>query len=140
MKKIIPYVLVFVISFLIAIFAIKQGAKHANKKAQEFISNYTVNTNELSDGLYKGKFKYLLFTMAEIEFTIKNGLATDIQLRKLFQTPGSLYKNEIEHRFNEDQTIELDAISGATRTSNFAKAAIKNAIIIKRKSNPQNQP
>ena len=46
----------------------------------------------------------------------------------MFHSPGNPCKEEIENQIKQTQRLEVNAITGATRTSNFAKAAIKAAI------------
>lgn len=128
LKKILLYLILFILSFTFTLIAISQGIKNANKKAHNYIANFSVKTSNLPDGTYHGKYKYVFFTLAQIEFKIEHGLAKTVQIKKLYQTPGSLYKSEIEKKLSDSKTIELDAVSGATRTSNFTKAAIKNAV------------
>lgn len=117
------------ISFLVAPVAFKGVIKKANEHAKEYIQHFNPVTSDLPDGLYMGKFKLLkIFTLSNIEFKINNGFVEDVVIKKLFHSPGSPYKEEIEYQIKKTKKLEVNAISGATRTSNFAKAAIKNAI------------
>jgi len=52
----------------------------------------------------------------------------EISFKRILHSPGKNYEIDIEKKILDNQDLELDAITGATRTSNFAKAAIKNAI------------
>jgi len=128
-KKIIPYILVFLFSFLITPILVTSFIKYLNKKANEFILNFRPNTKQLEDGKYQGKFKVFRFiSMSEVEFEITNGRVKYIEFKKMYHSPGSPYKENIETQIRQTQVLEVDAISGATRSSNFAKAAIKRAI------------
>jgi uncharacterized protein with FMN-binding domain len=128
-KKLIPYVIIFLISFFGTPILITQFVKIANKNAQLYIQDFTPSTSSLPDGNYIGKYKaYKLFTMSKVEFTVQNGIIIDVSIDKLLHTPGSAYKDDIEKKIRQNKALEIDAVTGATRTSNFAKAAIKNAI------------
>jgi uncharacterized protein with FMN-binding domain len=128
-KKLIPYIIIFLTSFLGTPILITQFVKIANENAQLYIQNFTPTTSSLPDGNYKGKYKaFKLFTMSKVEFKVQNGIIIDISIDKLFHTPGSAYKNDIEKKIKQNKILEIDAVTGATRTSNFARAAIKNAI------------
>lgn len=128
-KKLIPYIVVFLVSFFITPFAITGFVKKANKDAKEYIEHFNPVTSDLSNGTYQGKFKvFRIFTVSKVEFTIKNGLVNNIDFKKMLHSPGSPYKEEIENQIKQSRKLEIDAITGATRTSNFAEAAIKTAI------------
>ncbi len=128
-KKYIRYLIIFIASFILAPIAFKGLIKKANENAQMYTQHFNPVTSKLSDGIYVGKFKMLkIFTLSNIEFEIKNGVVKQLTIKKLFHSPGSPYKEEIENQINKTKKLEVNAISGATRTSNFAKAAIKSAI------------
>ena len=128
-KKAIPYIIVFLASFLLTPVAFNGVIKKANKNAKEYIEQFDPVTSELPNGIYLGKFKVLkIFTLSKIEFEIENGIVKNVSLKKLFHSPGNPYKEEIEYQIKQTKRLEVNAISGATRTSNFAKAAIKAAI------------
>lgn len=128
-KKLIPYILVFLASFLLTPIAITSFVKKANEEAKLYVEKFNPSTLQLPNGKYQGKFKaFKIFTMSKVEFAIKNGKVQDIKFKRMFHTPGSPYKEDIENKITQSQKLEVDAITGATRTSNFAKAAIKSAL------------
>ncbi len=128
-KKVIPYLLVFLASFLITPYIITSFIKKAHNKAQEYSQNFSPNTAKLKDGTYNGCFRYFIFTFSKVEFEVKDGKIKNIAFKKMFHSPGSPYKKDIEAQIKRTKLLEVNAISGATRTSNFAKAALKNAIV-----------
>lgn len=132
-KNLIPYVLVFIASFLITPIAITSFVKKANENAKEYVHNFTPFTSNLVNGIYEGKYKaFGIITMSKVQFEIEDGLVKNINFIKMFHSPGSIYKENIETQIKQTQKLEVDAITGATRTSNFAKAAIKSAIVNKK--------
>lgn len=126
-RKILPYVFVFISSFIITPFAITSFVKYAHIKAQEYTEDFNPATSKLKDGIYKGHFRFFLITFSKVEFEIETGKVKSIDFKKMFHSPGSLYKKDIEFQIKRRKLLEVDAITGATRTSNFAKAAIKDA-------------
>ncbi|MBI9054121.1 MAG: FMN-binding protein [Bacteroidales bacterium] len=130
-KNVIPYILIFSASFILTPILFTSLIKKANDNSKEYLSNFNPVTSNLVDGVYKGKYKaFRIITLSKVEFEIENGQVKTFNLLKLFRSPGSIYKDEFEIRIQNSKRLEIDAISGATRTSNFAKAAIKSAIDI----------
>lgn len=128
-KKLIPYILVFLIAFFAAPLIGKWFIQKANDEAEKYIEDFHPNTYGLQDGSYQGKFKiFNLITLSHVEFSIKENKIKKMRFKKMFHTPGYLSKDDITSKIKNNNQLELDAITGATRTSNFAKAAIKNAI------------
>jgi len=128
-KNIIPYILVFFASFILTPLVFTSLIKKANKDSKVFLADFSPITQDLQDGKYKGKYKaFKFFTLSKVEFVIEDGKVEKFTLNKLFRSPGSQYKEDIENRIRQSKRLEIDAISGATRTSNFANAAIKSSI------------
>ncbi|MCK5171705.1 MAG: FMN-binding protein [Bacteroidales bacterium] len=128
-KVIIPYILVFIASFLITPIIITNIIKSANENARQYVESFNPASSNLSNGTYKGKFKaFKILTLSKVEFVIEDGLVKSIDFIRMFHSPGNPCKEEIENQIKQTQRLEVDAITGATRTSNFAKAAIKAAI------------
>ncbi|MDY6800504.1 MAG: FMN-binding protein [Bacteroidota bacterium] len=129
MKKILPYILVFFLAFFATPVIGNWIIKKAYEEAKNLTGNFHPNTAQLPDGYYQGKFKALkLITLSHVEFTIKNKKIESLKFKRMFYMPGYLSKKDIEENLKNTQNLALDAITGATRTSNFAKAAIKDAI------------
>jgi len=128
-KKLIPYILVFLASFLVTPVVVTWFIKKANEDANQYIERFEPVTSRLPNGVYKGKFKaFKIITMSKVEFEIENGLLKNIDFIRITHFPGNAYKEDIENQIRNTGQLEVNAISGATRTSNFAKAAIKNAV------------
>ena len=128
-KTLIPYILVFIASFLITPIIVTNIIKSANENARQYVENFNPETFKLPNGTYQGKFKaFKILTLSKVEFVIENGLVKSIDFIRMFHSPGNPCKEEIENQIKQTQRLEVNAITGATRTSNFAKAAIKAAI------------
>lgn len=99
-----------------------QKYKHAIKK----IEIGTVDLSKISDGKYTGGFDALLIS-AKVEVTVSNKKIKNIVLLN--------HKNErgkpaevITDRVVEAQSLQVDAISGATNSSKVILKAIENAL------------
>ncbi|MDK2978832.1 MAG: hypothetical protein PWP52_1546 [Bacteroidales bacterium] len=129
MKKILPYILVFSLAFFATPVIGNLVIKKANDQANTLAKNFYLNTSNLADGFYQGKFKiFKLITLSHVEFTIKNHTVENLEFKRMFYMPGYLSKKDIEENLKNAQNLALDALTGATRPSNFAKAAIIDAI------------
>jgi len=128
-KNLTPYIFAFLASFFICLFALNSFIKKANNNAEQYIGQFQASTSQLPNGIYQGEFKvFKIFTFSKVEFKIENGEVSKIHFKRMYHSPGIPYKEEIEDQIKASKRLEVDAITGATRTGNFAKAAIKSAI------------
>jgi len=127
-KHVISYILIFAVSFGGTYLLINGFVKYSNHKAEEYIRNFNPSQVTIQDGEYQGKFKVFAITVSSVKLTISEGKVSGIEFRRMMQSPGTSYKQDIEQSYLNNKNLDLDAITGATRTSNFAKAAIKNAL------------
>lgn len=101
----------------------------AGKKAQNHIGNFVPNQSTLTDGNYQGEFSYLGgYFSAKVKFEIKNGKLWLIKFEKLFGTTFTGSSQKVYFAIYKNKNLNFDTVTGATVTSNLAKAAIKNAI------------
>jgi uncharacterized protein with FMN-binding domain len=102
---------------------------NAGKAAREYVGDFEVNTIQLQDARYHGVYEIWGFrTAAELEFTIKDGELDSFSFTTILNTPGHGAREEIIRRINKTNDLNFDAVTGATHTTYFARAAIKNAI------------
>jgi len=102
---------------------------YADNKAKDYIEDFNVSSLHVPDGEYSGNFKIFgVFAVAKVTFVMENSRIKEISFKRILHSPGKNYEIDIEKKILDNQDLELDAITGATRTSNFAKAAIKNAL------------
>ncbi|HRW63325.1 MAG TPA: FMN-binding protein [Bacteroidales bacterium] len=128
-RKPILYFLVFSISFFMAILLSRTFIVYADNKAKDYIEDFNVSSLHVPDGEYSGNFKIFgVFAVAKVTFVMENSRIKEISFKRILHSPGKNYEIDIEKKILDNQDLELDAITGATRTSNFAKAAIKNAL------------
>jgi len=101
----------------------------AGKRANSYIGDFRPDVSSLKDGTYKGSYSYLIERVgAKITFDVNQGKLGKYQFEKLYGTLGYGAPNSVKAQIDLRRNLDFDAVSGATVTSNFAKAAIKNAI------------
>jgi len=94
------------------------------------VSQMTINNIDLSivdDGVYKGKFSYGK-TAYEAEVVVKNGVYYSIKVSSNRDDKFSKRAEAIVERIIENQSLNVEVISGATRSSKAILKAIENAL------------
>mgnify|MGYP006298354235 CR=1 FL=1 len=128
MNRNLKYLLITLL--VIIAFGFYQTVKYAGSKAYSYVSNSNISIDSIPDGNYRGSFhltKYI--SLAKIKFIIKDGKLDTLTIPHLLTTPFLNYKNEIRDSIIHEKNLQFDAVSGATRTSFYIKAAIHNAVI-----------
>ncbi|MDY6971923.1 MAG: FMN-binding protein [Thermodesulfobacteriota bacterium] len=93
------------------------------------LPKYFFEQIKLKDGTYHGKANLDWRNSAEVEVTIKGDRVIDIRILKHRHGPGKKFSaDEIIRKILDQQSTRLDAISGATVTSNVITGAVQNAI------------
>ncbi len=127
MKK----VLVLVLVILLAGFAVAS----AKKKEKEELK--PVKISQIADGTYFGKSGGI--TGVKVEVTIKKGRITRIEILKA--RGGPKYKKkaikEMPGRIIKAQSLKVDAVTGATKSSKSIIQAVENALLKQEKSKKQ---
>jgi len=101
----------------------------AGKNAAEFIGDFKPVMKEIENGKYEGEYSFLLDKIgAEISFEVKEGRLVNYEFGRLYSTIGYGAFENVRSQIDKNNDLNFDAVSGATITSNFAKAAIKNAL------------
>ena len=85
-----------------------------------------VSFENLPDGVYAGSFKGGRFSHS-VEVTIKDNRIVDIRKIKPSKPAEKLYR-QIYDKVIEEQSLTIDAVSGASVTNNTALKAIENAL------------
>lgn len=126
MFKILLYVFGLIAVIIVAsLIVFNLGGKNANS----FVGDFKPTMSNLENGSYKGTYSFLINKLgATVSFNIENGKLGKYQFEKLYGTLGYGAARSVEARIDLRRNLDFEAVSGATVTSNFAKAAIKNAI------------
>jgi uncharacterized protein with FMN-binding domain len=125
MKKILKIILVILVVAIIgAYFGFKTIELNLNKLKDLKISN--VDISKAADGTYTGSYEVFPI-IAEVKVIIKNHEITEIELVK-HRTGQGAPAEIIPSKVVEAQTLEVDAVSGATYSSKVILKAIENAL------------
>jgi uncharacterized protein with FMN-binding domain len=101
----------------------------AGKKAEKEVGNFKPVTTDLPDGTYTGHYKaFGAIDAACVEFAIEDRKVKTFSLNKVLETPGHSGSELIINEIDRSKNLDFDAVSGATRTSFFIKAGIKDAL------------
>ena len=95
-----------------------------------------INSENLTDGQFTGEAKHSI-DKAVVRLTIKNGKVKKCEIVKLKGTKGkSEVRKKIPARIVENQSTDVDAVSGATTLSrtvmNAANEAVKKSEAVKK--------
>jgi uncharacterized protein with FMN-binding domain len=107
------------------------GANYLNSlyKYKKIVSEVNIKSVDLSkvhDGTYTGSFD-AIFVAAAVEVTVKDNKITDIKLLK-HKTERGKPAEVIIDDVKQKQSLQVDAISGATNSSKVILKAIENAL------------
>ena len=87
------------------------------------------DTKGIKDGTYNGKATWRRVNYAEVEIVVKNNKVVDIQVLKHRHGPKKAYRAEgIIPRILQEQSTQVDVISGATYSSKVICGAVQDAI------------
>lgn len=118
--------IIFIVLLLVGggfVFYLSRGLEEVSNMSIE-----DVNISALEDGVYNGKYDGGRWTN-EVEVTIKDSKITNINLVKdvVFSKPE--VKEEMLNKVIEEQSIDVDAISGSTVTCKAYLKSIENALV-----------
>ena len=90
-----------------------------------------VNFNKLSDGTFTGSYEGGMYKWREneVSVTVSSGKVTEIELVKDKWNQKPEYVEELFNRVIDEQSLQVDAISGATLTSKAYLQSVENALI-----------
>ena len=86
-----------------------------------------IDNEKLIDGIYTGKYNRGPFK-AEVQIFIKDKKIKNIEIVKFFSFEGRKVKLIIPKRIIENQSTNVDAVSGATKSSRLIMNAVQKAI------------
>ena len=126
MNRNLKYLLLTIL--IVFLFAGYQLIKQSGIKAYKYVNNRTMDYS-ISDGQYNGSFNlWDNLVLAKVEFGISNGNIDTFAIPYLIDSPFKNVKKSVQDSIYKDSTLQFDAVSGATRSSFFVKAAILEAI------------
>jgi uncharacterized protein with FMN-binding domain len=124
-KKIIQIVLVTIV--LSSFFLVKYLSDV--NKYQTTVSNMAfsdIDISSIPNGVYEGECN-VNYISAKVSVSVKDGVITDLKLLEHKNEKGAMAENIVEDILDK-QTINVDAVSGATNSSKVIKKAVENAL------------
>ncbi|MDO9536476.1 MAG: FMN-binding protein [Bacillota bacterium] len=116
---------VVVVGYFVATGMIKNIESNLAQLADLPVLN--VDLSKIKDGTYAGN--YMVFPVsAEVEVTVENHKITGIEIIKHTHGQGATAEI-IPAKVVENQTLEVDTVSGATYSSKVILKAIENALL-----------
>jgi uncharacterized protein with FMN-binding domain len=98
-------------------------------EAKSMTGNFRPDMTRLADGQYHGHFSSMGGRISsEVSFEMRNGRLWLINFDQLYGTPAFGAPQKVIDRIDSLKSLDFDVVTGATVTSNLAKAAIKDAI------------
>jgi uncharacterized protein with FMN-binding domain len=133
MKKTILIIILVVLFLVIVFFGILMARNVSIAKRLKAMPISEVDLASVSDGLHKGDFAYGGFNY-EVEVAVKEHKIEDIKVLKNRNTFHAKRAEGVIEKVLKNQSLKVDAVSGATNTSIALLKAIENALTAK----PQN--
>ena len=85
-----------------------------------------VNISEVEDGVYEG-YSETTLVKVQVRVTVSNGKIDNIEILK-HECGKGMPANVIVDEMAEKNTVDVDAVSGATVSSEVIKDAVRNAL------------
>jgi len=120
-KILFAIVILFALAFVLSSCAYKEMKKVRSMPINE------VDLSNVQDGSYKGDFSYGGFTY-EVEVTVKEHRIENIEILKNRDTKHAKKAEGVVEKVLNAQSLEVDAVTGATTTSKALLKAIENAL------------
>ena len=103
------------------------GITLLSMKAQlDKIDKTPVDVSQVADGVYEGEYEATLVKV-KVQVTVANGEITAINLLKHDNGKGKPAEAMLDE-MKKNSTAEVDAVSGATVSSEVIKAAVRDAL------------
>jgi uncharacterized protein with FMN-binding domain len=119
-KKLPAVILLIIIINLFSCTGVKQNNE---QRKSEVIK---VDLAKVGDGDYAGKYNVNI-NSASVLVSVKNGVIQNIKILKHHHGPG-YGVDKLTEEIIKKQTLEVDVITGATKSSYVLKKAIENAL------------
>jgi uncharacterized protein with FMN-binding domain len=123
-KVFLSFIFIVVVLFIIILFSINNMQKSLSKLDKLTIEN--INLSNAKDGTYNGSYGVFPVS-AEVNVTIKNNKIVNIELLKHNNGKGESAEILTE-KVVENQSLEVDIVSGATYSSKVILKSIENAL------------
>ena len=99
-------------------------ANYQNKIREIHIQN--IDISEVEDGVYVGEYDSG-YIYAKVEVTIENGIIAALRILEHGNERGETAE-VVTEEIKRQQKLDVDAVTGATNSSNVIKKAVQNAL------------
>jgi uncharacterized protein with FMN-binding domain len=127
MKKAAIIIIVIVLIVAVGILSSLIGRGSTEAKQVRALPIAEINFSNISDGTYRGDYSYGGFTY-EVEVIVKNHKIEDIKMLKNRKTYHAQKAEGVIPKVLQAQSLNVDAVTGATKTSKAILKAIENAL------------
>jgi len=117
---IIPAVLALFIITICAVIVIRMNSQVKSFDRSE------IDVSQVKDGIYEGRSETDMVKV-DVRVTVSNGDISDIEIVKHECGKGKIANVIVEEMIEKDD-VEVDAVSGATFSSEVIKDAVRNAL------------
>lgn len=115
-----------VIALIILVMAVVFQKSQADLKKLANVEIKGVNLSKIEDGLYEGKYKSFPISV-EVNVSVKDHVIDDIKILKHINGQGAAAE-KITESIIKSQSLEVDAVSGATYSSKVIVKAVEDAL------------
>ena len=117
---VIPAVLALLIITMCAVIVIRMNSQVKSFDRSE------IDVSQVKDGIYEGRSETDMVKV-DVRVTVSNGDISDIEIVKHECGKGKIANVIVEDMIEKDD-VEVDAVSGATFSSEVIKDAVRNAL------------
>ncbi len=117
---VIPAVLALLIITMCAVIVIRMNSQVKSFDRSE------IDVSQVKDGIYEGRSETDMVKV-DVRVTVSNGDISDIEIVKHECGKGKIANVIVEEMIEKDD-VEVDAVSGATFSSEVIKDAVRNAL------------
>ncbi|WP_438780467.1 FMN-binding protein [Enterococcus sp. DIV0187] len=119
-------IMIILIVAILLVVCVKVGADFLTKRTLKKVKINEVPISQVADGKYVGEAQ-IKPVSAKVNVQVENGKITDIEIKDHMTGLGKNGEKIIDQIINK-QSLEVDAISGATQSSVTITKAVENAL------------
>lgn len=119
-------IMIILIVAILLVVCVKVGADFLTKRTLKKVKINEVQISQVADGEYVGEAQ-IKPVSAKVNVQVENGKITDIEIKDHMTGLGKNGEKIIDQIINK-QSLDVDAISGATQSSVTITKAVENAL------------
>ena len=119
-------IMIILVVVILLVVCVKVGADFLTKRTLKKVKINEVPISQVADGKYVGEAQ-IKPVSAKVNVQVENGKITDIEIKDHMTGLGKNGEKIIDQIINK-QSLDVDAISGATQSSVTITKAVENAL------------